>query len=152
MAVAMLTGHCWRNMTQSVPGFRPVPEPNVLMLGARDVDPREGELLGATAIVRLSAATIKTDLGATLYRLAERASEVYLHLDLDVIDPSEGNANHYAVPGGLTSDALLDAVLRIKRRIPIAAMAITAYDPDADVGGRVAAIAQRVALAVVSPD
>ena len=144
MAVAMLTGHCWRNMTATVPGFRAVPESDVLMIGARDIDPLESDLLGSTAIGRVSAGAIGTTLPARLDALAKRASEVYLHLDLDVLDPSAGSANHYAVPSGLTAHVLADAVMQIGQRFSLAAMAITAYDPEADSDGRVAAIARNV--------
>lgn len=38
----------------------------------------------------------------SLESLAERVASVYVHLDLDVLDSSEGVANSYAKSGGLT--------------------------------------------------
>jgi arginase len=57
---------------------------------------------------------------------------VYLHVDLDVIDPSYGRANTFATPGGIYLEELLEMLRRIKQRYTIAAIAFTAYDPSLD--------------------
>jgi len=62
--------------------------------------------------------------------------QVYLHVDLDVHDPSEGAANAFAAPGGLTAEEVRDVIGEVAARIPIAAAAITAYDPEHDADGR----------------
>jgi arginase family enzyme len=43
-------------------------------------------------------------LAAPLAALRDRVDAVYLHVDLDVLDPSERRANPLAVPGGPTVD------------------------------------------------
>ena len=50
MALAMLTGRCWRAMTAQVPGFEPVAEKRVVMFGTRDLDSAGGELLRSSRI------------------------------------------------------------------------------------------------------
>lgn len=148
MAVSMLTGHSWQSMTANVPGFHPVPDANVVMIGVRDVDGAEAALLDGTPIARVGTARTAAQLDAALERAAD-SGEAYLHLDLDVLDPSVGHANHYAVPDGLDGEGLFDSVARIQQKLPIGAMALTAYDPAADRGGRVAAAAVAVAAQVV---
>lgn len=77
-----------------------------------------------------------------------RAPRVYLHVDLDVLDPSEGRANRFAAEGGLTLSALESAIDLVFARFEVAAAAITAHDPGLDEDGRVARAALRVLAAV----
>jgi arginase len=75
---------------------------------------------------------------AALDALAERAGSVYLHVDLDVLDPAEGRANRFAADGGLTVAELARAVELVFERFHVTAAAVTAYDPALDTDGRVA--------------
>ena len=38
MALSTLTGACWQALAATIPGFKPVPERNVLLAGARDLN------------------------------------------------------------------------------------------------------------------
>jgi arginase len=78
------------------------------------------------------------------------ADAVYLHIDLDSLDPSEGTANEYAAPGGLTRTELGDALATIAGlRTLVAAAALTAYDPDCGPERRVAGTAISIAAEIV---
>ena len=101
MAIAMLTGHCWRELGAQVPGFHPIPDSRVLLIGARDIDPLEQRLLDASGVRVARSVDIRADVDA-LIESAE-ARDVYIHLDLDSLDTSEGRANPYAVSGGLSA-------------------------------------------------
>jgi arginase len=68
-------------------------------------------------------------------------ADVYLHVDLDVLDPSEGRANEYAAPGGLAAAAVERIVAAVGERFAVHGAAVTAYDPGADPEGRIAATA-----------
>jgi len=149
MALSMLAGDCWRPLASSLPGYRPVPTSRVVLIGARDVDAAEARRLDASKILRVAV----TDVGAGLERALGKvpeADEVYLHVDLDVLDPSEGRVNAYDAGAGLTRAALHDAIHRISRRRRIAAMALTAYDPDGDPERRIARLAVELASSVVA--
>ncbi|HEX8906606.1 MAG TPA: arginase family protein, partial [Longimicrobiaceae bacterium] len=61
---------------------------------------------------------------------------IYLHVDLDVHDPGEGRANTFQPRGGLAADEVQRIVRHVAARIPIAAAAVTAYDPAVDADGR----------------
>ncbi|HYR12401.1 MAG TPA: arginase family protein, partial [Longimicrobium sp.] len=128
MALAIATGRCWTSLAASVPGFRPIPDANVCLIGARDLDPAEAGLLRASAIPDLSAADFPSRLPATLDTLRTRAETVYLHIDLDVLDPSAGRANSFATPGGLLLPQVLELIDTIRGRLQIGAVALTAYD------------------------
>ena len=147
-ALAALTGRCWAGLTPSIPGFRPVPEPDVLLLGARDLDAGERALLEASSIVHVPPPEGSPGPGSGTWngigyhalphldRLAERVDRVYLHIDLDVLDPSEGRANQYAAPGGPSAGDLAELLLTAAWKLPVRALAITAYDPSFDAGDR----------------
>jgi arginase len=144
MALAMLTGRCWQSMTRTIPFFRPVPEPQVVLIGARHEDAGERVLLDGARIHRVSAAELPAGLTEALSALPSRLGEAYVHVDLDVIDPSVGRANGWATPGGLTADALREAIRQVAARVTIGAAALTAYDPDYDAAGTIRALAGSV--------
>jgi arginase len=147
MAVAMLIGACWRPLTHSVPGFAAVPASHVVLVGTRDVDPLEEEAVRAAGIRRLASTGLRDELPSALDALAV-CDEVYLHVDLDVLDPSEGRANGYAVTGGLTGGMLRDAVTQVRRHCRVGAASFTAYDPACDPEGRIAVLAVELAGAM----
>ena len=135
--LAALTGRGWSALTASIPGFRPVPDAHVVLVGARDLDAEEERLLASSRVMRVEAARMRADgahtaLDPALTELARHVSRVYLHVDLDVHDPSEAQANQYAVPGGLAAGTVRELVRVVAERFSIAAAALTAYDPTYD--------------------
>jgi arginase len=89
-----------------------------------------------------------TELTAALDELRPRVSRIYLHVDLDALDTSEGRANRFAAAGGLSTGQLEWAIEMVFDRFPVAAAALTAYDPSLDDDGRVARAAARVIATV----
>jgi arginase len=154
-ALATALGWCWREMAGTIPGFQPVPDHSVVLLGTRDVDPLEHELVARSAVRVLSPDSLRGD-GWTreLASIRQHADVAYVHCDLDALDPSEGQANPFPVAGGLTVAEIESAVREIGRSVPIQAAAVTAYAPEYDTDGRVAQAALRIIealLAVVPP-
>lgn len=147
MAVAMLTGHCWHELTAQVPEFEPVPDAHVLMIGARDVDPLEREMLEASSI-RLAPRFAEPGADVDAIIAAAGTPDLYLHLDLDTLDVREGRANGFAVSGGLSRSDLLAAIDAIGSRGAIRAAAITAYDPACDSDDRIGRIAIETATRI----
>jgi arginase len=74
---------------------------------------------------------------------------VYVHVDLDVLDPSEGQANRYRSENGLTADEVASAIGEVARRFTIRAAALTAYEPVYDTGGTVPGAATLIAKQIV---
>jgi arginase len=127
-ALRLLIGEGWDELRRN---FKAVPRERVLLVGARDFDPTEPD-----DIVRRAGAD---DLEAALAELDVEA--VYVHVDLDVLDPSEGRANGWAVDGGLSAEELELALDKIASRFEIAAAAFTAYDPAEDPDGKIPKVA-----------
>lgn len=148
--LAILTGAGWRAQRESVRGFEAVPEERVLLVGARDLEPYQRARVEASELGRLSTEEVRAGaLDDRLTALRQRAEAVYLHIDLDVLDPSEGTVNRWAAPGGLTADQLIDAAGLIARRFEIRAASLASYDPALDHDGRVGRTAVRLAQTIV---
>lgn len=140
MSLAIATGRCWRNLARSVPGFKPLPEEHVVLIGARDFDSEEKRALDESKIRLVEASTIRQRgareaLDQALSALASRVQKVYVHIDLDVLDPNEAPANQYSPPDGLSLREAEEAVNFIREKFPICALSIGAYDPDYDPNG-----------------
>ena len=149
MALALLTGQGWRGLRNAVPGLSAIDEADVLLVGVRDFEPGQRERLQQSRIRWLEGTHFTSDdLRGALAELRRRTRRLYLHVDLDALDPAEGRANQYSAGGGLSSVQLLAAIDEIFEQFDVTAAAITAYNPDADVDGRMAATAARVLAAV----
>jgi arginase len=149
MALAALTGRCWTRITATVPGFRAVPESRVLLFGARALDVAEERLLAASAVRRLGARDDAEGTTKQLAALRVPVRDVYLHVDLDALDPSEGTVNVFSCAGGFTRRRLVEIVGEIAATFDVAALALTAYDPAFDRDNRIPPIAREVVETVV---
>ena len=145
-AVATITGRCWRQLVTTIPGFHVVPDHAVCLVGVRDVDPLESELVEKSAVAVVTAPDVRTGLRRALAGVAEHADQIYVHIDLDVLDAAVARANTYAVGGGLTLDDMNYALTEIAALLPIAGVTLSAYDPEADTDGAAA----RAAIALIS--
>lgn len=152
MALSIATGRCWSAIAAGVPGFRPIPSDNVCLIGARDLDPAESEYLVHSDTPAVSVVDYPEWLPSMLESLKARAETVYLHIDLDVLDPSEGRANSFAADGGLLIRDVLNVIGMVRDHLPIGAVALTAYDPACDADARIPAAAQAILAAVLLSD
>jgi len=148
MALSALIGRCWSMITRKRVGLKAVPERLVALVGTRDLDQVEREYLTNSPIVVLPSSSTDSALEDTLKRL-EIAGAIYIHVDLDVLDPSVGRANLFAAPCGLQVEQVVSMIDRMGARIPIAAAALTAYDPSVDSTGSMLDAAFRIGRAIV---
>jgi arginase len=132
MGLAMTTGLCWRGLADTVPGFRPVEEQATFLLGARDLDAAEAILLRGSAISLVKVGQIRQELPDIVARASLADTLGYLHLDLDVLDPSVGHANYLPVANGLSLAQLIGAIAVIRAHVPLRAAALTSYAPEGD--------------------
>ena len=75
-------------------------------------------------------------LEPALVALRARVNNIYLHIDMDVLDPGEAPANEFAPPGGLTTDQVEEVIRTTAAPFMIRAAALTAYDPAYDQADR----------------
>lgn len=136
MSLAMATGLCCKTLWTSVGGL-PVCAAHVVHIGGRDFDRRERECLAEQQIRVVPAAQLRQPglapaLRPTLAALRSQVHCVYLHVDLDVLDPAEARANDFAAPNGLSLPDLDCAIRMVGETFDIKAAALTAYDPAYD--------------------
>ncbi|MHA2073330.1 MAG: arginase family protein [Candidatus Hodarchaeales archaeon] len=134
MPLAIATGQCYRDIWSQIADIDPVNESFILHIGERDLDPEERILLMSTNITVISSSELKeTNLSDVLVPsvkdLKTRINDVYLHIDIDVLDPQEAPGVDYRSPNGLSSDKLDKIIKMIAENLPIKAAAITAYNP-----------------------
>jgi arginase len=144
LGLAILTGSGWRALRETIPGFAPVRETDVVLAAVRDLEPYQRARLDGSEVRTVPGALDLAALDEALDGLREAVPRVYLHVDLDALDVGVGRANPYSAPGGPSLDTLLTAINRVFDRFDVTAAAITAYDPRGDGDGAIAAAARRI--------
>jgi len=137
MALATLTGRCFTGMSSRLPGFVPVREEHAWLLGTRDLDPAEEEMLLDSPVGRVAVESIGADLGERVRKELDGPRQLHVHLDLDVLDPSDGQVNEYSCEGGVSAECLRSAMRSLGTLDTVAALTLSAYDPSYDADGRV---------------
>jgi arginase len=154
MPLACAVGRGLSELREQCKLATPVPERNVALIGVRDLDAAEEQLLLESSVALVRGPELERDpaaLDRALHGLS-RLSQLYLHVDIDVLDPTEAPGVDYPVAGGLRLDELTRIVRRTVGLGNIAALAITAVNPEHDIDERtvVAALAViEAALGVV---
>lgn len=149
-ALSTLTGGSWRQLALTVPGFTPLSEDTVCIVGARDLDPSEKKLLSRSAVTLVGPEDVRSRLPETIAALAGRVDACHVHIDLDVLDASVARANSYAAGGGLTIDDMEFALECIARDVKISGVTLSAYDPEGDADGVAATAAMQLVSLVTN--
>jgi len=148
--LAMLTGRCWSAHTASLPGFVPVPDVRVLLVGARDLGQAEASDLDASGVLRLAADATAEEVGRTVARWLADVDRVHVHVDVDVLDASYGRANDWASPHGMCPDDVLRLVRLVAASRPVASAVLASWDPAADPDEALRPSVRRIALALAT--
>jgi len=121
MDVAVLAGR-GPDLLTKIFGHKPqLREEQIAIFGARDLDPPEKEMLRRSNIHLYTMDRVR-ELGAerAIMEAAEKLSrfcdKIYVHVDIDVLEPTEMKAIHMSVPNGMTL-AECARVLRNVRKI-----------------------------------
>jgi arginase len=112
MPLAMLVGRGDMSLLDGV-GLTPLPESDVILTDARDLDPAERRALRESAVIHLPNFD---DL--LTHPLPDKP--LYIHLDTDVINPAEMPAMSYPAPGGPSVEAVAASLRRVAREGQIA--------------------------------
>jgi arginase len=150
-AVAIITGRCWTQLALTVPDFAPISDDRVCLIGTRDVDPLERDLLEGSLVDVVDPMHLRTTLCDSLDRIRESVEDIYVHLDLDVLDATVARANSYALSGGLTLEDAEYSLSELHGRFRTAAITLSAYDPAGDDDGLAARAAIRLIVNAASP-
>lgn len=155
MALATALGWGWTAMTRQIPGFAAANESDAVLAGGRDLDVAERQLLEQSRVTHHAPAPLAERVSKDFERAlhaASRPRRAYVHLDLDVIDPSLMRANRFNAPGGVTVGWLEAALRTVRQYHDIAAVGVTAYDPSFTAPSTAAPIVNRLLRALLHTD
>ena len=138
MPVAVATGRALQGMRIDAHLDPPLEDRFVVMGGVRLTDPLEQELLNKSKIEQLSVDDLRNltpAVFAQLDRLNKITDKIYIHIDMDVLDPREVSGHVNKVPNGPSSEQLARLFAEIFKRYPKASAIGFATIPSTDDGG-----------------
>ncbi len=139
MALAGACGEWDAGLTDTIASDR------VVLAGVRDLDDGERDVLGASGVTVIGASNVETLVAV---KNALDGAPVYVHLDLDVIDPEHFPAQ-FPAPGGLHPEKLYDLAEAVVEDCELVGLEITAFEAPDDPGAHAAAA--ETAMRVVEP-
>lgn len=106
-----------------------VPASRVVLAGARSYDPAEQTAVEALGVSVVSAAELAdADALAGAVR-ATGADAVFVHVDLDVLDPAAITGVTDPVPFGVSVADLVAAIARLRSIVPLAGASLSGFAP-----------------------
>lgn len=129
MPLAMLTGRGEQTIVTGA-GLDPIPDEQVVLIGARDLDPGEDAAVAASGMLTVGVEDLS---------LLDLPGPLYVHVDVDVIDPVDLPAVDYPAPGGPSLDAVRDAMEDLASTGRVVAFSISSWNPDLPEADRAAA-------------
>ncbi|WP_368499521.1 arginase family protein [Herbiconiux sp. A18JL235] len=129
MVVRALLGEAPEQLTG---GRRVVAPEHLVLAGTRAFDDAEAAYLGSTSIAVIDADGLGRGPQALVDAVrATGAGAVYIHVDLDVLDPAEISGITHPEPFGLSVAALTDAVRAVRAEFELVGAGITEFAPSA---------------------
>lgn len=133
MPVAIAAGHCLTRMRLQS-GLDPaIPEKYIVMGALRDTDPLEQERFDNSLIEMISTDDIRNltdNIHHQMQRLSGLTDKIYIHIDMDVLDPREVMGHPLTVPDGPTSKELAAALELMFKYEKASAIGIASYPID----------------------
>jgi arginase len=158
MGLAIATGLCWAKLAASIPGFRPLPGSNVLLIGGRDFDQGEQDRLEEAGVTVVDYATLKkTSVQDALYsglsKLVDSVDEIHVHIDPDAFDSKEAPANSYQflAEGGMSVEQVREVIALVQKDLKITSATIASFDPKYDPQGKTSDALFRLTNQILSP-
>jgi arginase len=102
-----------------------------VLTDARNLDPREAELLAASAVTRIAS------LDDAIAMLPPNRP-VYVHVDVDVVDGDQLPKTLFPEPGGPSKADVSRALAHLRDTRDVVAVSMTAWSPALDVDGTTA--------------
>ena len=152
MPVAVATGRALHRLRLDAKLEPPMSDVHIVMGGVRLTDPLEQHLLDESRIEQVSVDDLRQASPAVfeqLDRLNRLTDKIYVHIDMDVLDPREAMGHGNKVPNGPSSEQLAALFEQVFRRYPKASAIGFATIPGQDEGGlSIAAVNRMIAGAV----
>lgn len=137
MPLAIATGQCYAHIWKQIGNYHATPESSTSLIGVRDLDLKERKHLEKSKILIVPSKIIKK-LGLIKALLPEfsqlrlHTNEIYLHFDIDALDPIEAPGVNFRCKNGLFVEEAEQAIQMVRRYFEIKAVNFTAYNPRYD--------------------
>lgn len=118
MPVAVAAGHALHNIRKTSGLEEPLPMSDIVWGGVRDLDPLEADRFREYEVQQFSVDDVRTlsdNLKQQMDALSERVDAIYVHIDMDVLDPAEVPGHDLAVRDGPSSKDLAAAMTMMFR-------------------------------------
>ncbi|HEY6958970.1 MAG TPA: arginase family protein [Candidatus Limnocylindria bacterium] len=112
------------------PGARRIAEDHVALVGARALDAGERQNVERSRVLHVAFDREHADL-TRLVAFARR-KKVWLHVDVDIVDPSEVPAVVFPAPGGPSLAAVSDCISQLAAVADVRGIDVCGYDPRQD--------------------
>ena len=146
MPVAIAAGHALHNLRNTTGLAEPLPMSHIVWGGVRDLDPLEADRFAEYEVQQFSVRDVR-ELSAHLRKqideLADRVDVIYVHIDMDVLDPAEVPGHDLTVADGPSSKDLAAAIALMFENPKTVALGIAstpAFNLDRDGVSRQAAL------------
>ncbi len=113
MPVAVAAGHALHNLRRTTGLAEPLPMSDIMWGGVRDLDPLEADRFREFEVRQVSVRDIREisdNFREQFDALADEVDVVYVHVDMDVLEPDEVPGHSLTVPDGPSSKALAAAI------------------------------------------
>lgn len=113
MPVAVAAGHALHNLRKTAGLEEPLPMSDIMWGGVRDLDPLEADRFREYEVRQVSVKDIREisdNFRNQFNALADEVDVVYVHVDMDVLEPAEVPGHGLTVPDGPSSKALAAAI------------------------------------------
>ncbi len=113
MPVAIAAGHALENLRKTTGLAEPLPMSHIMWGGVRDLDPLEADRFRKYEVRQVSVQDIRDiskNFRAQFGALANEVDVVYVHVDMDVLEPNEVPGHPLTVANGPSSKALAAAI------------------------------------------
>ena len=137
MPVAILAGLAEPEWRAAAGLASPIPTDRIVLAGVRELDEKEAALLRSKEVQVVSTADVRDGAAfqTALERVASASDLVFLHVDLDILDPRLVPSSSTPAAGGLEIEETANAMARVLRTGKVAAVGVANLNPGAGARG-----------------
>ncbi len=121
MPLAMIVGKGDQSVVDGA-GLTPLREERVILVDARDLDPGEDEAVASSGLTHTSV----IDLAHTI----PPEGTLHVHVDVDVVDPTDMPAVNYPAPDGPSLAQVRASLLHLASTGRVAACSVSSWNPE----------------------
>lgn len=146
MPVAIAAGHALQNIRRTTGLEEPLPMSHIMWGGVRDLDPLEADRFREYEVRQVSVEDIREindNFREQFNALADEVDVVYVHVDMDVLEPDEVPGHGLTVPNGPSSVALgaaIGVMFENPKTVALGIASTPAFNRDKDGRSRQAAL------------